>query len=60
MFVMSIDNSTYLLGMSSCSTNIGRPSSVREERNIALVTPFVLPILTIYALAEAQQKVETA
>lgn len=55
MFVMIIDNSR----MSSCPTNVGRPSRVGEERNIALVTPFVLPILSMYALAEAQQKVET-
>ena len=56
MFVMIIDNSR----ISSCSTNVGRPSTVEEERNISLVTPFVLPILSMYALAEAQQKVETA
>ena len=55
MFVMIIDNSR----MSSCSTNVGRPSTVGEECNISLVTPFVLPILSMYALAEAQQKVET-
>ena len=51
MFVMIIDNSR----ISSCSTNVGRPSTVGEERNISLVTPFVLPILSMYALAEAQQ-----
>lgn len=56
MFVMIIDNSR----MSSCSTNVGRPSAVGAEHNISLVTPFVLPILSMYALAEAQQKVETA
>ena len=56
MFVMIIDNSR----ISSCSTNVGRPSTVGEERNISLVTQFVLPILSMYALAEAQQKVETA
>ena len=53
---MIIDNSR----MSSCPTNVGRPSRVGEERNIALVTPFVLPILSMYALAESQLKVETA
>jgi hypothetical protein len=46
--------------MSFFSTNGGRPTTVGEAVNIALATPVVLPVVSMFALAEAQQKVETA